>query len=545
MKGSLNRNAMSKAVLAFVLTSSLTAGIVMASGIPDKKGVPQSKANNKERFIQLHLLGVNDFHGQLNITRKFNGKNVGRADYLAAYLKERKAKNKNTLLVHAGDMVGASAPVSSVLQDEPTIKALNQIGFDVGTLGNHEFDQGVKEMMRLIQGGFHPNTGYFEGTQFPYICANVINIKTGKPLLPPYKIFKVNDIPIGFIGVVLDDTPSMVNPDGIKDIKFVDEVTAINKAVSQLKKQGVKAIVVLAHNEGRQARPDGPAAGEIVEMAKKVDKEVDVMFAGHSHTYLNTVVNGKLLVQAYSYGTAFSDVTLEIDPNTIEIVSKKAEIVMVYQDSIKPDEEIKKMVDKYEADVSSFVNEVVGKAANDITSHRNKNGESALGNLIADSMRKELHSDFAFINPGGIRADLHGGNITYEELLTILPFKRKLVKMTLTGDQIRLLLNQQWQPAKLRMLQISGLKYTWDDKKPVGNKVVDIFTTKGTLIDPKETYTFTVNDYLAGGGDNFMVFLEGTHKTVGSIDVDVLKKYMLQFPVPLTPNIEGRIQKIQ
>ncbi|MDN3017128.1 bifunctional metallophosphatase/5'-nucleotidase [Paenibacillus sp. BSR1-1] len=536
---------MSKAVLAFVLTSSLTASIVIASGIPDKKGVPQSNANNKNRFIQLHLLGVNDFHGQLNVTRKFNGKNVGRVDYLAAYLKERKAKNKNTLLVHAGDMVGASPPVSSLLQDEPTIKVLNKLGFNVGTLGNHEFDQGVKEMMRLIQGGFYPNTGYFEGTQFPYICANVINIKTGNPLLPPYKIFKVNDIPIGFIGVVLDDTPSMVNPDGIKDIKFVDEVTAINKAVSQLKKQGVKAIVVLAHNEGRQARPDSPAAGEIVEMAKKVDKEVDVMFAGHSHTYLNTVVDGKLLVQAYSYGTAFSDVSLEIDPLTKDIVSKKAEIVMVYQDSIKPDVEIKKMVDKYEADVSSFVDEVVGKAANDISSHRNKNGESPLGNLIADSMRKEMHSDFAFINLGGIRADVHGGNITYEELLTILPFKRKLVKMTLTGDQICLLLNQQWQPDKLRILQISGLKYTWDNTKPVGNKVVDIFTTKGMAINLKETYTVTINDYLAEGGDNFKVLLEGTHKSVGSIDVAVFKKYLLQFTVPITPIIEGRIQKIR
>ncbi|MGG3468785.1 5'-nucleotidase C-terminal domain-containing protein [Neobacillus pocheonensis] len=517
----------------------------MASGNPSEIGSHNNNETNKKRFIQLQLLGVNDFHGQLNITRKFNGKDVGRVEYLAAYLKQKKAKNKNTLLVHAGDMVGASAPVSSLLQDEPTIKVLNKLGFDVGTLGNHEFDQGVKEMMRLIHGGFHPTTGYFEGTQFPYICANVIDVKTGKSLLPPYKIIKVNDIPIGFIGVVLDDTPSMVNSDGIKDIKFIDEVTAINQAVSQLKKQGVKAIIVLAHNEGRQTRPNGAPAGEIVEMAKKVDDEVDVMFAGHSHTFLNTEVDGKLLIQAYSYGTAFSDVSVEIDPITKEIVSKKAEIVMVYQESIKPDGEIKKMVEEYEAEVSSFVNEVVGKAADDIPASRNENGESALGNLIADSLRKEMHSDFAFINPGGIRADLHKGDITYGELLTILPFKRKLVKMTLTGEQIRLLLNQQWQPGKLRMLQISGLKYTWDSTKPVGSKVVDIFSADGTAIDPKENYTVTVNDYLADGGDNFTVFRKGTHKTAGPVDIDVFKKHVLQLTDPLTPLIEGRIKKIR
>ncbi len=545
MRETLNWNVLKKAVPALVLTTTLTAGIVMASGEPETPGVPNNTEITKNRFIQVQLLGVNDLHGQLNITRKFNQRDVGSVEYLAAYLKQKKAENKNTLLVHAGDMVGASAPVSSLLQDEPTIKVLNTIGFDLGSLGNHEFDQGVKEMMRLIHGGFHLKTGFFEGAQFPYICANVIDVKTRKPLFPPYKIIRLNGISIGFIGIVLNETPTMVNLKGIKGVKFIDEVKAINKSVAQLKKQGVKAIVILAHNDGRQSTPNSAATGEIVKMAKRIDNEVDVMFAGHSHTYLNTEVDGKLLVQAYSYGMAFSVVNLKIDPVTRDIVNKKAEIVITYQDAIKPDKEIKEMVEMYEAEVASYVKEVVGTAANDISSNQNENGESALGNLIADSQRKVMNSDFSFMNPGGIRADLHEGEVTIEDLLTIQPFKRKLVKMTLTGDQVRSLLNQQWQPGKVRMLQVSGLKYTWDGTKPAGSKVNDIFATDGTELDPKASYTVTVNDYMADGGDNFTVLLEGTEKVIGPVDIDVFKTYLKQLKQPFTSSKEGRIKKIQ
>lgn len=540
----MNWNAYKKAGAAFFLMTTITAGFVLASGIHETQSTTTYTTNDKKRFIQVQLLGVNDFHGQLNVTRQFNGRDVGRADYLASYLKERKEKNKNTLLVHVGDMVGASAPVSSLINDVPTIELLNKLGFDLGILGNHEFDQGKKEMMRLIQGGFHQKTGYFEGAQFPYICANVINLETSKPILPPYKIAKFGGIPIGFIGIVLDETPTMVNSSAIEGITFIDEVTAINNAAAELKEQGVKAIIVLAHNSGRQSAPNDTPTGEIVEMSKRIDDEVDVLFAGHSHTYLNTVVDGKLLVQAYSYGTAFSDIDLEIDPVTKDVVSKQAEIVMTYQDSIKPDKEIKKVIEKYEAEVDSVVNEIVGTAENDITSTKNENGESALGNLIADSQRTMMNTDFAFMNPGGIRADIPSGKVTYESLLTTLPFHFQLVKMTLTGDQIHRLLNQQWQENQVRMLQISGLKYTWGTDKAAGNKVVDIFDSDGSSIQPEKNYTVTVNSYLAAGGDNFTVLLEGKNKVAGPFDIDVLKNYVIQHKQTFTSYIDGRIAKI-
>ncbi|WP_284035751.1 bifunctional metallophosphatase/5'-nucleotidase [Neobacillus sp. 114] len=543
MKGALNGNAIRKAVPALILTTVFSAAFVLDSGRPETTGISRIIETGQSR-IHVQLLGVNDFHGQLNVTREVNGRPVGRADYLAAYLKERKAENKNTLIVHAGDMVGASAPVSSLLQEEPAIDVLNRIGFDIGTLGNHEFDRGVKEMLRLIRGGFNQKSEFFIGAGFPYLCANVLNAKTNSPLFPPYKIMKVAGVPIGFIGVVTDDTPSMVDSNAVEGVKFIDEVTAINQAVNELKEQGVKAIIVLAHNEGKQSSRDDAATGEIVDMAKRVDDEVDVMFAGHSHSYLNTEVDGKLLVQAESYGTAFSDVDLEIDPETKDIVRKKAEIVVTYHDGIKPAPEMKALIEKYETEVTSVVDEIVGTAAFDIAGNRNENGESALGNLIADSERSMMNTDFAFMNPGGIRADLQAGTVTHEELLTILPFHHHLVKMRLTGEQIRQVLNQQWQQGQVRMLQVSGLRYTWNDTKASSDKVVDMFIDDGVRIQPEKTYTVTVTNYLSNGGDHFTVFQNGTNKEIGPIDVDSFKEYMKQDKKPIRSFIDGRVLKV-
>ncbi|BBW96228.1 bifunctional metallophosphatase/5'-nucleotidase [Geobacillus icigianus] len=526
---------------ALAAAAVLAATPVGAAGNGKSKGKPPASSH---RYIEVQLLGINDFHGQLNVTRKVGGREVGRADYLAAYLKQREAENKNTLLVHAGDAVGASPPVSALLQDEPTIEVLNKLGFDVGTLGNHEFDEGVAEMLRLIHGGYHPATGDFAGADFPYVSANVIDKETKQPILPPYVIKRVNGMPIGFIGVTLTDTPSIVTPSGVAGVEFIDEATAINKAVRELKKKGVRTIVVLAHNPGA-SNPDGTnASGEIVDIAKTVDDEVDVIFAGHNHAYLNAVVDGKLLVQSYSYGTAFSDVDLKIDPRTKDVVAKQAEIVTTYHDGITPDPEIRALVEKYEAKVAPLVNQVVGTAAETITDEQNASGESALGNLIADAQRAAMNTDFAFMNPGGIRADIEQGEVTWGELYNVQPFNNQLVKMTLTGAQIRELLNQQWQPTKTRMLQISGLRYTWSASRPAGNKVVDIQLPDGTPLNPNGEYTVTVNSFLADGGDGFTVLTQGTNREVGPVDLDALVSYIRGLAQPFSARMEGRINRL-
>ncbi len=524
------------AIPALALSVTLSSGSVFASGQSQASGIPLSNDSYKNRYIDVQLLGINDLHGQLDVTRKVGGKEVGRADYLAAYLKQRESENNNTLLVHAGDIVGASSPVSALQQDEPTIELLNKMGFDVGTVGNHEFDEGVAEMMRLIDGGTHPKTGDFSGADFPYVAANVVDKESGEPILPPYVVKKVNGMPIGFIGVALSDTPSVVIPSAVAGVEFTDETEAINKAAAELKEQGVEAIVVLAHNPGNSQSDGSNASGEIVDIAKNVDDEVDVMFGGHNHSYLNTEVDGKLLVQSYAYGTAFSDVDLQIDPRTKDIVTKKAEIVTTFHDGIEPDAEVKEMLGKYEAEVAPIINQVIGTAKTTLTAGQNTAGESALGNFIADAQRDAMKTDFAFMNPGGIRADIEQGEVTWGELYNVQPFNNDLVKMTLTGQQVIDLLNQQWQNGQTRMLQISGLTYTWSN-----NKVVSVKLPDGTAIDPAAEYTVAANSFLAGGGDDFTIFNQGKNKEVGPVDLDALVNYVKEQSQPFTAEIEGRI----
>jgi 5'-nucleotidase len=512
---------------------------------------PENKEQKKEkptaadnRYKQIQLLAINDLHGQLNVTRRVGGRPAGRVDYLAAYLKQREADNKNTLLLQTGDMIGASPPVSALLQDEPTIDILNKLDFDIGTVGNHEFDEGINELQRLINGGTHKQTGDFAGADFPWVVANVVDEKTGNPVLPPYEVLKVNGMPIAFIGVVYSETPSIVVPSGVAGLKFTDEVEAINRYIPEIKEQGIRSIVVLAHNPGSSGTNGENPSGELVELAKGIDDEVDIIYGAHNHAYMNAVVDHKLLVQSYSYGTAFSDVDIEIDPQTKDIVSKRAEIVTTFQEGIDPDPEIAEMLTNYEATVEPIVNEVIGTTSADLTALRNDNGESAMGNLVADAQRHAMKTDIALMNPGGIRADLDKGDITWGEVYTVQPFNNDLVKMTMTGQQIRDVLNQQWG-TNTTMLQISGFTYTWDGRQPAGQRVISIQMPDGSEMDPEETYTVTANSFLAGGGDGFTVFTKAQNKEVGPVDLDALVEYIRAQSQPFSYLIENRIQKVE
>lgn len=494
--------------------------------------------------FELQLLGINDFHGQLDTYNK--NINAGGVEYLAAYLKEREAANPNTLMLHAGDAVGASSPVSALLQDEPTIKILNELGFDAGTVGNHEFDEGVEEMMRLINGGSHPATaekyGEFEGANFPYVAANLVYKATGENVLDPYTIQEVNGVPVGIIGIALSDTPSIVIPSAVKDVTFTDETEAINQYTAELKEQGVETIIVLAHNPSF-SKPDGSGAGEeLVEIAKNVDDEVDVLLGGHNHAFTNTVVDGKIVVQSYSSGTAFSDVDLLINPKTKDVISAKAEIVTTYRDKITPDEEIKVMLDRYVADVAPILNEVIGSTPNAITRETNAAGESAMGNMIADAMRDQTGTDFAFMNSGGVRADIDAGTITWKEAFTVQPFGNDLVKMNVTGAQIKTLLEQQWG-SKVRIMPISGLKVQYDDSRAAGDRIVSIVKNDGTPVDMDATYSITVNNYMAGGGDGYAILATITDKTIDVVDLEAFVNYIKKNGV-VDPKIEGRVTKL-
>ncbi|MBI0577740.1 bifunctional 2',3'-cyclic-nucleotide 2'-phosphodiesterase/3'-nucleotidase [Neobacillus cucumis] len=505
-----------------------------------------------DQNVHVQLLGINDLHGQLDYSTKVGGQPVGGIQYLAGYLKEREATNpSNTLLVQAGDAVGASRPVSALLQDEPTIRFLNELGFDVGTIGNHEFDEGVAEMKRLIYGGEHPKTvekyGKFEGASFPYVAANVVDEKTNELILPPYTIKEVDGVKIGFIGVVTTETPSIVTPSGVAGVKFTDETEAINKYAKELEDKDVKSIVVLAHDPGKSATDGSNPTGKVVDIAKAVDPEVDVIFGAHDHQYLNSTVKDntdkeKLLVQSYSYGTAFSDVDLTIDPVTQDIVTKKAQIQTTFQNPEHLDAKVKSELDKYLADIAPITGEIVGTASAPISRTQNGAGESPMGNLIADAMRAKTGTQFAFMNVGGVRDEIkQAGDITWGDLFAIQPFGNDIVSEKITGEQVRALINEQFQADRYRIMQISGLKYTWSDKLPIGQKVVDIYLPDGSKIDPKAVYSVTVNNFMADGGDGFTVLKQGTERTTWSSDLDALVEYVKAQKHPIFAQIEGRI----
>ncbi len=528
---------------AVLVASWLLASLALA--------VPPGVALAQEP-LHVQILAINDFHGQLE-SRMVSGQPMGGAAVLAAYLEARAQQAREevgavTIKVHVGDVVGASPPISALLQDEPTLTLLEAMGFEYGTVGNHEFDEGIHELLRLQYGGCHPATGCYDGTRVQYLAANVVWADTQEPVLPPYAIRWVQGVPIGFIGVVTKVTPTIVTASGVQGLAFLDEVETINRYVQELKRQGVETIIVLVHEGGTGSR-DGQVSGAIVPLVFGIDDEVDVVLSAHSHQCYQGMVGSKLVTQACSSGTAFADVDLVIDRTYKDVIAKRAEIVDTVADApgIVPDPVIQEMVERYAQQVAPRVQQVIAIAADRLVRQQNEAGESPLGNLIADAQRWRMGVPIAFMNPGGIRAELDAGEVTWGELYTVQPFNNYLVAMTLTGEQIERLLEQQWidQPSP-RMLQISGLRYTWHADRPVGDRVdpEEIFLEDGTPVRPDGRYRVVVNSFLAEGGDNFTVLREGTERVVGPVDLDALVEYLQQLPQPVSARIEGRIKRV-
>lgn len=560
------------------------------------------RSEHESDSLRVKLLGINDFHGQLPAGRRVSNRPVGSAAVLASYLRSAQAGMEHkTVIVHAGDHVGATPPASALLQDEPAVAFLNQLANEycrypereekgegredkgsrhkrnkhaeraewhpkcnlVGTLGNHEFDEGVTEMRRLLNGGNHASGPFLEnpwrGARFPYVSANVVDVATGKPILPPYVIKKIDGMPIAFLGAVLKGTPSIVTPAGVAGVKFLDEAEAINRYIPELREKKVRAIVVLIHQGGRQAtysdstRPDAPAVtGDIVDIVSRLDDEVDVVVSGHWHSFTNAILNNRngkaiLVTQAFSSGTAYGDIDLEISRASRDVIAKSAVIVTTWADEgpgLTPDSAAAQLTAAAEEWVAPRVNQVIGNAAADITRTENNAGESALGNLIADAQRLAMATDFAFMNSGGIRADISAGEVTWGELFTVQPFGNSLVKMDLTGQQIYTLLEQQWVGQTFaRILKTSGLHYTWNAAAPIGSRIVGVYRN-GILIDRAATYSIAVNSFLADGGDNFLVLREGLYRIGGPIDLDALITYVQSIPQPFAAAIEGRILRL-
>ena len=559
-----------------------------ARALAEKRVSWRDQQAMRDPLVRIKLLGINDFHGQLSTGRLVAGRPVGSAAVLASYLKTAAANaHDGHFLVHAGDHVGASPPASALLQDEPSIMFLNQLANGhcrhvdvsrgpwnlsylqphcnvVGTLGNHEFDEGVSEVIRLLDGGNHPNGPFLEarwrGARFPYVSSNVVDADSGQPVLAPFTIRWVNGVPIGFIGAVLEETPTIVTPAGVAGVRFLDEATVINQYARLLRLIGVRAIVVTIHQGAFQTSFTGPTppdvntglTGAIVDIVRQLRDDVDVVVSGHTHGFTNALIannNGKpiLVTQSFSASTAYSDIDLALSRRTHDVVEKSAVVVTTWADEgpgLTPDTAAAQLTAAAEQSVAPLVNRVVGVATSDITRAESPAGESALGNLIADAQRIRTNAQFAFMNPGGIRAELLAGEVIWGELFTIQPFGNDLVSMDLTGAQIRALLEQQWQQASPRILKTSGLTYTWNAANPVGSRIVEIRDAQQNLLGDATVYRVTVNSFLASGGDNFTVLVQGTNRVVGPVDLDALVVYVEGLPQPFSAAIEGRILRL-
>ncbi|MDQ0378351.1 bifunctional metallophosphatase/5'-nucleotidase [Amycolatopsis thermophila] len=526
---------------------------------------PASAAQRPADTTDVRLISFNDLHGNLEPPAGSSGRvtlaggatvNAGGAAYLATHVKQLESEVKNSVLLSTGDNVGASPVASALFHDEPTIDFLNELGVRASVVGNHEFDEGYRELQRMQFGGCHPTDGCqfrdsFTGARFPFLGSNV-SFDNGAPALLPFTVEFSGGRPIGVIGATLKDLPTVVSAEAIKGLEFGDEVEAINRTSGWLDRLGIKAQVVLLH-QGDDTTGGGPddcrvTPGPASRIAKGVSASVDAIFTGHSHQQYNCVINDpagnpRPVVQGLSFGRLLSVIDLKIDNRTQDVVRSAtvAHNEIVTRD-VTPDPAAAKLVDEAVTKAAPIANEQVGTITADLKAAGGPSGESTLGDVIADAQLEATAANgaqIAITNPGGIRADLNyasspagegDGVVTYGEAFAVQPFGNIMQTITLTGANLKNVLEQQWSASGTRILQISSsLHYTYSASAAIGSKVSNI-TVNGTPVDPAATYRVSVNNFLAGGGDGFTEFTKGTDLVGGPVDLDALIAYLGAHP---------------
>jgi 5'-nucleotidase len=563
-----------------------------------------STAFTPEKVQTIRLIASNDFHGNIEVPAPTNGGsvvvkdasnpagvtvNTGGASFMASLVKKLQSENPYNIFVGAGDLVYASPVTSTLFHQEPAIDVLNQMQLSLSSVGNHEFDLGKTELLRLQNGGCFPsgtigtdtclNNGAFSGAKFQYLAANVTD-SSNKTILPATSIKDFNGVKVGFIGLPLKDTPTAVLPAGVAGLSFLDEATTINTYAAQLRASGANAVVVLIHQGGATTattindKSCPNFSGDIVGIAKALSSDVDVVISGHTHQEYICTVNGKLLTSTGFYGSVLTSIDLTVS-NKTGVKSAVANNIPVINDTnttlpsglvaLSKDTAMESIVQNYITKAAAVKNLPVGSITADIkrallsgsSTSRDETAEGAMGDVMADFMYAGVpKADFAITNPGGVRSDLiyatANGVVTYGDLLTVAPFGNDLVTVDLTGAQIIRLLEQQWEalncaakngPTTLngcgRMLQVSSqLSYSWDFNQPQGaadgkgaRVVVSSVKIGGVPIDLAKTYRVATVSFLGQGGDNFTVMQSGkNYIATGYKDIDAFVAYMKANP---------------
>ncbi len=540
--------------------------------------------------IDLQILAFNDYHGHLESSYgvRVDGEIAGGSEYLSTKLTELRTGNDNSITVAAGDLIGGSPAFSGLFHDEPSIESLNAMGLDVSGVGNHEFDEGVTELLRMQNGGCHPVDGcYFPGepypgADFPWLAANVQNAQGDTPL-PPYWITNAGSAKVGFIGMTLEATDTLVAAAGIVGWDFLDEAETANALVPILKAEGVEAIVVLLHEGGSQTPPPGDVdacvgiSGPIVTINDALDPEIDVLVTGHTHLPYNCRLDDsagqpRIVTSAYSYGRVVSEIDLVIDPRTGDVRRDESTSVnhAVIADDLEPDGVMTAIIARWQPLFDAFANDPIGSITADInrggTGGSDRGVESAAGNLVADAQLEATATlygaDVAFMNPGGLRSDLiytasgveGDGVVTYGEAFTFQPFGNTLVTYEMTGAEIVSVLEEQCQPAGssrafLHLGVSDGFAYDLSTTIDGGSgdctavSVTNVMLG-GVALNPTGTYMVTVNSFLADGGDNFDTFGTITSTRLGGgNDLDALIDYF-GANSPVAPPSTDRVNEI-
>lgn len=587
---------MRKAPLALCLVPLFLAGCAGSSGIagPGAADGP----------VTVGIVAINDFHGALEPPKQSvrlpDGKGgiatlpAGGAAFLASAIDRIRARYRYTLTVTAGDLISASQFASSVYLDEPAIGVANRIGVEYSAVGNHEFDQGRRELLRKQSGGCVQYTlrkpcaiEPFAGAKFRFLAASTLT-EDGSPLFPgtALKTFGSGGrkVTVGLIGLTLKGTTELVSPEGIKGLTFADEADTINRLVPQLKAQGADAVVVLIHQGGKQDEKDAPAdpngcagfTGDIRPILDRLNPGVDLVVSGHTHKAyvcdygkLNPA-RPVLLTSAGVYGEEVTDIALRIDPGAHKVVGLNARNIVVqstgYDAStsrIEPDPAFPQFTPR--ADIAAYVKMYTDAAAvfsrrpvGRISGQAGRAEETAvgstggaLGNLIADAQLAatvKAGAQIAFMNPFGIRAALNparGGMLTYGEIYAVQPFNNTLSTFTLTGAELKETIEQGLDDKGPNQLlsPSAGFAYRFDMRRPVGDRVVSL-TLDGKPIDAAAAYRVTVSNFLALGGDGFAGFLKGRNLVIGGTDIDALESWIAGVPVRAVP-AESRVSEIK
>ena len=544
--------------------------------------------------VEVQILAFNDFHGNLEPpkqtipNRAADGTEVrlpaGGAAYLAGALNVLRQGQSHSITVAAGDLIGGSPITSALFLDEPTILAMNQLGLDLASVGNHEFDRGSAELLRMQSGGCARNTlrepcavdKDFGGARFQYLGANVLK-QDGTTLFPATAIRRFGPVTIGFIGMTLKETGVLVTPSGVAGLKFVDEATTANVLVPQLKAQGADTVVLLIHQgaytKGQFNDPTCPGlSGDILPILEKLDPAIELVVSGHTHWAYRCdlpIANGRtrLVTSAGRYSTMLTDIRLTFDPTARAIIAKQAALMVVQGEAFESprgpapisttfpvypaDPAVAAIVDRYREAARSQAERVVARLGGRVSESEDSDLATRGGELLADAQlawtkpKDKGGAEIAFFNNSGVRGDLEpraDGTVTYGQLFAMQPFGNGIIVMSLTGEQLKRLLEQQFlDAAEPGMLMPSaGFAFTYDVRRAAGDRIVSM-SLNGKPVDPKRAYRVTTNSFLAAGGDNFTVFTEGTDRFDAGNDLDALEAYLRAEP-PLPTG--GRVKAL-